>query len=67
MAGGVFNTFGNSAGIVTPIVIGYIVAATGSFDWALIFVGAHCLLTILAYFLIVGRIERLELKPVESA
>lgn len=67
VAGGVFNTFGNSAGIVTPIVIGYIVAATGSFDWALIFVGAHCLLTILAYFLIVGRIERLELKPVESA
>jgi MFS transporter, ACS family, glucarate transporter len=67
VAGGVFNTFGNSAGIVTPIVIGYIVAATGSFDWALIFVGAHCLLTILAYFLIVGRIERLELKPVEIA
>lgn len=67
VAGGVFNTFGNTAGIVTPIVIGYIVGATGSFDWALIFVGAHCLLTVLAYFLIVGRIERLELKPAETA
>jgi MFS transporter, ACS family, glucarate transporter len=61
LAGGVFNTFGNVAGIVTPIVIGYIVGATGSFDWALIFVGAHCLLTIFAYLVIVGPIRRLEL------
>ena len=52
---------------MTPIVIGYIVGATGSFDGALIFVGAHCLLTILAYFLVVGRIERYELKPAETA
>ncbi|MGH1559150.1 MFS transporter [Caulobacter segnis] len=64
VTGGVFNTFGNIAGIVTPIVIGYIVKATGSFDGALIFVGAHCVITILAYFLIVGKIQRLELKAV---
>jgi ACS family glucarate transporter-like MFS transporter len=62
VTGGVFNTFGNAAGIVTPIVIGYIVKATGSFDGALIFVGVHCVITILAYFLIVGKIQRLELK-----
>jgi ACS family glucarate transporter-like MFS transporter len=62
LTGGVFNMFGNSAGIVTPIVIGYIVAATDSFDGALIFVGAHCLLTIFAYFVIVGPIRRLELE-----
>lgn len=62
VTGGVFNTFGNTAGIVTPIVIGYIVKATGSFDGALIFVGVHCVITILAYFLIVGKIRRLELK-----
>jgi ACS family glucarate transporter-like MFS transporter len=64
VTGGVFNTFGNIAGIVTPIVIGYIVKATGSFDGALIFVGVHCVITILAYFLIVGKIQRLELKAV---
>jgi ACS family glucarate transporter-like MFS transporter len=58
----VFNMFGNSAGIVTPIVIGYLVQASGSFDSALIFVGAHCLLTIFAYFVIVGPIKRLELR-----
>src|SRR5208283_283499 len=28
--GGVFNTIGNSAAITTPLVIGYLVAATGS-------------------------------------
>jgi len=61
VTGGIFNTFGNSAGIVTPIVIGYIVAATGSFDGALWFVGIHCLLVIAAYFLITGKIERLTL------
>ena len=61
VTGGIFNTFGNSAGIVTPIVIGYIVASTGSFDGALWFVGIHCLLVIAAYFLITGKIERLTL------
>ncbi|WP_319937554.1 MFS transporter [Sphingomonas cannabina] len=61
LSGGVFNMFGNMAGIVTPIVVGYIVAATGSFDLALVFVGAHCLLTIFAFLVIVGPIRRLEL------
>jgi ACS family glucarate transporter-like MFS transporter len=62
VTGGIFNTFGNVAGIVTPIVIGYIVKATGSFDGGLWFVGLHCVLVIAAYFLIVGKIERLTLK-----
>jgi ACS family glucarate transporter-like MFS transporter len=62
VTGGIFNTFGNTAGIVTPIVIGYIVQATGSFDLGLWFVGLHCVLVIAAYFLITGKIERLTLK-----
>ncbi|MGO4408850.1 MULTISPECIES: MFS transporter [unclassified Brevundimonas] len=66
VTGGIFNTFGNTAGIVTPIVIGYIVAATGSFDGALWFVGLHCLLVIAAYFLITGKIERLTLSSTEA-
>lgn len=61
LAGGVFNMFGNIAGIVTPIVVGYIVAATGSFDLALVFVGAHCLLTIVAFLVVVGPVRRIEL------
>ncbi|NLR71170.1 MFS transporter [Novosphingobium sp. ERN07] len=61
LSGGVFNMFGNTAGIVTPIVVGYIVGTTGSFDLALAFVALHCVLTILAYTVIVGPIRRLEL------
>ncbi|MET0180344.1 MAG: MFS transporter [Novosphingobium sp.] len=61
LSGGVFNTFGNTAGIVTPIVVGYIVGATGSFDLALAFVAVHCLITILAYTVVVGPLRRLEL------
>jgi len=61
LSGGVFNMFGNIAGIVTPIAVGYIVGATGSFDLALVFVGAHCLLTIFAFLVVVGPIRRLEL------
>lgn len=61
LSGGVFNMFGNIAGIVTPIVVGYIVAATGSFDLALAFVAVHCVVTILAYTMIVGPLRRVEL------
>lgn len=62
VASGIFNMFGNVAGIVTPIVIGFIVAGTGSFDGALVFVGLHCLLTIFAFLVVVGTIKRVELK-----
>ena len=55
----IMNAFGNIAGIVTPIVIGYIIAATGSFDVALWFVGAHGALALVGY-LIMGRVKRLE-------
>ena len=62
LSGGLFNTFGNTAGITTPIVIGYIVQGTGSFNGALVFVGANAVGAILSYLLIVGEIKRMELK-----
>jgi ACS family glucarate transporter-like MFS transporter len=65
--GGVFNLFGNIAGITTPIVIGYIVKKTGSFNDALIFVGVTALLAIFSYVVIVGEIKRLELNPTRGA
>jgi ACS family glucarate transporter-like MFS transporter len=65
MSGALFNTFGNTAGITTPIVIGYILQATGSFAGALVFVGANAVVTILCYLLMVGEIKRFEFtKPV---
>jgi ACS family glucarate transporter-like MFS transporter len=64
LCGGLFNTFGNTAGIVTPIAIGYILRGTGSFNWALVFVSAHAALAIVSYLAVVGEIKRVELRPV---
>jgi MFS transporter, ACS family, glucarate transporter len=61
--GGIFNLFGNTAGITTPIVIGWLVQRTGSFNDALIFVGATALLAIFSYLVIVGEIKRVEIRP----
>lgn len=63
LSGGLFNTFGNTAGIVIPIVIGYIINSTGSFNGALFFVGIHAVIAIICYLFMVGKIQRFELKP----
>jgi MFS transporter, ACS family, glucarate transporter len=60
--GGLFNLIGNIAGITTPIIIGYIVKTTGSFNDALIFVGMTALLAIISYLPLVGEIKRVDLK-----
>ena len=62
LSGSIFNMFGNVAGIVTPIVIGYLVARTGSFNGALVFVGINALLTVFSYLVIVKKIERVDLR-----
>ncbi len=63
LSGGLFNTFGNIAGIVTPIAIGYILKSTGSFNGALLFVSAHAVLAMISYLFIVQEIKRVELHP----
>lgn len=67
LSGGLFNMFGNLASISTPIVIGYIIATTGSFKWALVFVGANALLAVFSYLVIVGPIKRVVLKEPPSS
>ena len=59
VTGGVFNLAANLAGIVTPIVIGAIVAATGSFFYALAFIGCIALMGALSYIFILGNVERI--------
>lgn len=61
LSGALFNTFGNVAGITTPIVIGYIVQHTGSFAGALVYVGANAAMAIACYLFIVGDIGRVSL------
>ena len=58
---GLMNALGNISGIITPVVIGIILARTGSFHLALVYVSVHGLLAILSYWCIVGKLQRMEL------
>lgn len=59
LTAGVFNFCTNLAGIVTPMMIGFIVAATGSFFGGLAFIGVLALIGALSYTFLVGRVERI--------
>jgi hypothetical protein len=47
---------------VTPIVIGLILAATNSFNGALVFITVVDLIGVLSYIFIIGKVYRIELK-----
>ena len=66
VSGGLFNAFGNVSTITTPIIIGYIIQWTGSYNWALVFVGANAVLAVLSYLVLVGEIKRVELRKVAA-
>jgi ACS family D-galactonate transporter-like MFS transporter len=59
LTAGVFNFCTNLAGIVTPMLIGFIVAATGSFLGGLAFIGVMALIGALSYTFLVGKVERI--------
>jgi ACS family D-galactonate transporter-like MFS transporter len=59
LTGGVFNFGTNLAGILTPIVIGLIVGTTGSFFWALAFIGITAFVGAASYIFLVGDVIRI--------
>lgn len=61
IAGGLMNFFANTAGIVTPMVIGFIVAATNSYNGAILFIGLVAIIGALSYIFIVGKINQIEM------
>jgi MFS transporter, ACS family, D-galactonate transporter len=61
VTGGIFNFAANLAGIITPLAVGLIVAWTGSFVGALVFIGVIALIGALSYFFVVGDIKRIVL------
>jgi ACS family D-galactonate transporter-like MFS transporter len=61
VTGGIFNLAANLAGIISPLAVGFIVAATGSFVGALAFIGTIALLGALSYIFVVGDIRRIVL------
>jgi ACS family D-galactonate transporter-like MFS transporter len=62
LTGGVFNFCANLAGIVTPIVVGFIVETTGSFYGALAFIGVLALVGAASYIFVVGDVHRVEIE-----
>jgi ACS family D-galactonate transporter-like MFS transporter len=61
LTGGLFNFFTNLAGIITPLVVGFAVGATGSFYLALAYIGALGLIGTLAYIFLLGPVERVRI------
>jgi ACS family D-galactonate transporter-like MFS transporter len=61
VTGGLFSLCANVAGIVTPLVIGFIVGATGSFYGALAYIAALGLVGAAAYIFVVGPVVRVSL------
>ncbi len=66
MNGALFNLCGNLAGVTTPLIIGYIVEKTHSYNGALIFVAFVAFCAIVSYGPVVGEIKRLEITPASS-
>lgn len=61
ITGGAVNFAGNLSGIVTPIAIGFIVKATGSFGWALGLISLFAIAGVLCYLLLLGEVTRIEI------
>ena len=62
ITGGIFSFAANVAGVTTPIVVGAIIDATGSFFYALAYIGAAALLGALSYVFLLGDVERIVLE-----
>jgi MFS family permease len=58
---------GNTGGLIAPILTGYIVDVTGSFQMALIVAGAMALMSACSYVFLVGRIEPWQLPSTETS
>jgi MFS family permease len=54
LAVGVYNTVGNIAGILTPLITGYIIKVTGSYTPAFVLAAVMLALSQLSYWFIVG-------------
>lgn len=59
--GGIQNTVSNIAGIVSPIITGYLVLITGDFKAALFTSGVLACMGALSYVFLVGRLESIKL------
>jgi ACS family D-galactonate transporter-like MFS transporter len=61
LTSGIASLAANISGVTTPIVIGYVLQATGQFYWALNIMGIICLVGALSYSVLLGRLYRIEI------
>jgi ACS family D-galactonate transporter-like MFS transporter len=61
LTGGIFNLFANLAGILTPIIVGYVLAFTNAYTAALFYVGVLPLIGAFLYVFVLGDIKRLSI------
>lgn len=61
LTGGIFNLCANLAGIVTPLVVGFVLGATGSFYGALTYIAVLGIVGAAAYVFILGDVKRVEI------
>jgi ACS family D-galactonate transporter-like MFS transporter len=59
LTGGIGSFFANAAGILTPLIIGWTVDATGSYSVGIAYVAAVAILGLLSYLFIIDRVARL--------
>ena len=52
---------GNVAGLVSPLVVGFIVHATGRFNLALGYVAAMQIIGLICYIFVMGPVSRIKL------
>lgn len=64
---GIQNSVSNMGGVVGPIITGAIVAATGSFVYALLFSAALIVVAIINYLFLLGKVERIEAPEAQPA
>jgi len=67
LTSGITSLAANLAGVSTPLAIGYILQATGSFYWALNFIGIVCLVGAFSYSVLLGKLHRIEMEPAKGA
>ncbi|WP_255209354.1 MFS transporter [Vibrio diazotrophicus] len=60
LCSGIFNTAGNLSGIITPIIIAYLIDMTGLFDVAVYITGLHALIAIACFVWFVGDLDKIE-------
>jgi ACS family D-galactonate transporter-like MFS transporter len=58
LSGGCFNFFGGVGGVSVPIIVGYLSQYYG-FAPALVYIAAIALLSILAFLILIGKVERI--------